>query len=71
MIDARGAHSLEALIERERGLIARLKPPPGSIIRGRGLDQERFTGQNYPTRYDLDKISQEHGIFISRTCGGV
>jgi predicted amidohydrolase YtcJ len=72
MIDAGGVRSPEELIERGRALIARLKPPVGSVIRGRGLNQELFTGEKrYPTRYDLDKISQDHGVFISRVCGHV
>jgi predicted amidohydrolase YtcJ len=72
MINAEGVRSAEDLIERGRSLIARLNPPPGAIINGRGLNQELFTGEKkYPTRYDLDKISGDHRIIISRICGHI
>ncbi|GHT77527.1 amidohydrolase [Spirochaetia bacterium] len=69
-IDGTGITSIEALIERGRETIARLKPPAGTVVSGAGVNNDAFTaGPRCPTRYDLDKISTAHGIIISRVCG--
>lgn len=72
MIDAWGVTSIDALVERGREKLAALNPPPGAVITGGGFNQEEFTGdKRYPNRYDLDRISREHAILISRVCGHV
>jgi predicted amidohydrolase YtcJ len=72
MIDAWGVSSIEALIQRGREKLAQLKPPPGAVLTGGGFNQEEFTGgKRYPNRYDLDQISRDHAILISRVCGHV
>lgn len=43
--------------------------PDGHWIFGHGFDQERFEGAKWPTREDLDKVSTERPIAISRICG--
>ncbi|MDR0709043.1 MAG: amidohydrolase [Spirochaetaceae bacterium] len=69
-LDCRGAESVEELIRRGRELLERQQPRPGDLLFGTGLDQEEFTGsRDYPTRYDLDRISIDHPIIISRVCG--
>jgi predicted amidohydrolase YtcJ len=69
-LDCRGAESVEELIRRGRELLERQRPRPGELLFGTGLDQEEFTGsRDYPTRYDLDRISINHPIIISRVCG--
>jgi predicted amidohydrolase YtcJ len=72
MIDAWGLTSIEAIIRRGREKLAQLKPPPGTVVLGGGFNQEEFTGdKRYPNRLDLDQISREHPIIISRVCGHV
>ncbi|MDR0450364.1 MAG: amidohydrolase [Treponema sp.] len=72
MIDCRGADSLEELIRRGRELIARLKPAPGAYIQGAGLNPDLFSGEKRdPLRGDLDRISAEHPLIISRHCGHI
>jgi predicted amidohydrolase YtcJ len=71
-INGAGAASIDELIERGRDTLARLNLKPGAVIGGRGWDQEQFTGEKrLPTRHDLDKISTEHAIYISRKCGHI
>jgi predicted amidohydrolase YtcJ len=70
MIEAAGAGSIEEVLRRGRDLIVRLKSPPGTYIQGAGVNPDLFTGEKRdPTRYDLDRISREHPVIISRHCG--
>lgn len=38
-------------------------------IEGRGFDQERFDNNAWPTRRDLDKVSDSRPVIITRICG--
>ena len=69
-IPAANVTSIGELVERGRGTIARLKLKPGAVLTGRGWDQEQFTDEvRLPNLHDLDEISTEHAIIISRKCG--
>ncbi|MDR2485123.1 MAG: amidohydrolase [Treponema sp.] len=71
-LNAAGVSSIDELIERGRRLLEELKPPPGAFITGWGLNQNDFANtKRYPTRYDLDRISREHPIMVSRVCGHI
>jgi predicted amidohydrolase YtcJ len=70
IIEAAGAASVEEVIRRGRELAARLKPPPGTFIHGAGVNPDLFSGEKRDlTREDLDTISREHPVMISRHCG--
>lgn len=43
----------------------------GKWILGRGWDQERLIERRYPTRWDLDKVSSDNPVLLSRICGHV
>jgi predicted amidohydrolase YtcJ len=43
--------------------------PEGEWIRGRGYDDTLLKEKRHPTRYDLDKASTEHPIWIVHTSG--
>lgn len=45
--------------------------PPGRWIRAWGFNENAVTEQRYPTLEELDAISTEHPILISRTCGHI
>jgi predicted amidohydrolase YtcJ len=71
VINFSGLSSLEECIAYARAEITRKKPPAG-IIRGDGLNQENFIKEKrFPTRRDLDKITTEQPLFITRVCGHI
>ena len=70
-IEGAGARSVEEVVSRGRELIARLKPPEGTFIQGAGVNPDLFSvGEKRDlTRDDVDKISTEYPVIISRHCG--
>jgi predicted amidohydrolase YtcJ len=70
-IEAAGAASIDEVISRGRELIARLKPPPGAYVQGAGVNPDLFTAgeKRDLLREDVDRISTEHPVIISRHCG--
>jgi len=69
-IQANGAKSVDEIVARGRDLIERIKPPKGSVVSGTGWNQDLFTGNKRPpNRYDMDRISTDHAVIISRVCG--
>jgi predicted amidohydrolase YtcJ len=45
------------------------KTPAGQLIRGRGWDHELFEGKTWPTRHQLDQITPDHPVVLTRTDG--
>jgi predicted amidohydrolase YtcJ len=70
-IECVGAKSIEDVISRGKETIARLKIPTGNYIQGSGVNPDTFSeGEKRDlTRLDVDKISTEHPIILSRHCG--
>jgi predicted amidohydrolase YtcJ len=73
-INVRGVRSIDELVEKARAELERPKSPEGILVPGGGWNQEEFTGmaekdRRYPDRHDLDRISRDHGILLSRVCG--
>jgi predicted amidohydrolase YtcJ len=69
-IQANGVTSIDELVARGRDLIDRLKPPKGAVVSGTGWNQDSFTDdKRLPNRHDIDRISTEHAVIISRVCG--
>ncbi|MEZ0289486.1 MAG: amidohydrolase [Sulfolobales archaeon] len=65
-LDLRGVKSIRELKERVREYSAK---NPGKWIIGRGWDQELFEERRWPTRWDLDEVSSERPIILTRVCG--
>lgn len=61
--------SVEELLERIREIVA--EAPAGKIIRAFGFNEVMVEEQRYPTLEELDAISKEHPIIITRTCGHI
>lgn len=47
------------------------KKKPGQWIVGRGWNQDNFSVNKFPTRNDLDAITTDHPICLTRCCGHV
>jgi predicted amidohydrolase YtcJ len=68
--DASGASSVEDVIALGRELIGRNKMKSGTWVQGAAVNPDLFTGEKRDlTRDDLDKISGEHPVIVSRHCG--
>ena len=62
--------SLEDVQGALRDFIREREIAPGAWVRGRGWNQDYFAGAHViPTRTDLDAVSTEHPITITRCCG--
>ena len=70
-IECAGAKSIEEVISRGRELIARLKAPAGTYILGYGVNPDLFSSgeKRDLRREDVDKISVEYPVILSRHCG--
>jgi predicted amidohydrolase YtcJ len=70
-IEGAGAKSVEEVISRGREFVARFKPPAGTYILGDGINPDLFTSgeKRDLCREDVDKISTEHPVILSRHCG--
>jgi hypothetical protein len=67
-----GSTSIHEVITRTRKFIEDHHIAPGSIVSGMGWNQDYFTDENrLLNRCDLDQISTEHIIILSRACGHV
>jgi len=68
-VDLRGTASMTAIRLRVVAGIQRAKP--GEWISGMGWDQEAFSGKAMPTRAEIDDISPENPVVLSRVCGHI
>lgn len=68
-IDLSGTRSIEDLKACISDYMARNNVEPGSWILGRGWNQDYFDEKVFPTKYDLNDISKEQPIMITRACG--
>ena len=69
-VQACGVTSIDELVERGREFIDRMKLPKGSFVVGSRWNQDLFAWEKrLPNRHDMDRISTEHAVIISRVCG--
>lgn len=66
---APGMRSIAAIVEAVRQRATEL--PSGDWIRARGYDQARLAERRHPNRFDLDPVSSDHPVVVSRICGHV
>jgi predicted amidohydrolase YtcJ len=63
--DLVGTTTLDQILSRLSDLASR----GGGWILGWGFDQDKLTPRRFPTRADLDRVSKDRPILISRICG--
>ncbi len=64
--------SLNDVLECLKTYIQKNHIPEGSWVKGRGWNHDFFSDvHRFPTRYDLDLVSTQHPILITRACGHV
>jgi predicted amidohydrolase YtcJ len=68
-LDLRGVTSIKEMQEKLQDQVKRT--PKGNWILGGRWDQEKFKEKRYPTRFDLDKMSQNNPVFLRRVCGHI
>ncbi|MPZ99988.1 MAG: amidohydrolase family protein [Dehalococcoidia bacterium] len=66
---APGMDSISAIVEEVRKRAE--AQPAGTWIRGRGYDHSKLVEQRHPNRHDLDAVSPEHPVVLTRTCGHI
>ncbi|NLK43050.1 MAG: amidohydrolase [Tissierellia bacterium] len=72
MVGLQGVNSIDEIGKRILDYIEDHNLKKASWIRGTGWNQDYFQDEKrFPTRFDLDKISTEYPIIITRTCGHV
>lgn len=70
LVDLVGVTSIEEMNNRVKDSILDNNVEKGKWISGMGWNQDYFKGDKvFPTKYDLDKISKEHPIVLTRVCG--
>lgn len=67
ILDLREANSIEDVLEQVRQAAAKAKP--GEWIRGRGWDQTRWPGKEFPDRNYLSEAAPNHPVYIVRVDG--
>lgn len=62
--------SMDELLSCLRSFLKEHPALPGGWLRGRGWNQDNFTGEKVmPTRWQLDTVSEDIPICITRACG--
>ncbi|WHY66667.1 amidohydrolase [Neobacillus sp. SuZ13] len=62
-------HSIQELLEKLAGIVQKAKS--GQVIRVFGFNELMVEEQRYPTIQELDQLTEEHPIVITRTCGHI
>ena len=71
ILDLNACDSIESLRSALEAHIASHPIPEGAWYRGRGWNQERMAERRMPTRRDLDDLSPNRPVLLTRVCGHV
>lgn len=71
LVDLENTDSIKSLIEKLKEFIKGNKIPSGKWVRGMRFNHHNFIEKRLPTKEDLDQISTEYPIILSRVCGHV
>jgi predicted amidohydrolase YtcJ len=65
--DVRNAQSIDEIVDILNHKANQI--PKGKWVKGFGYNDQKLTEKRHPTRWDLDKVSAEHPVFLRRTDG--
>ena len=68
-VDLRGTTNVTGI--RLRLYSAVQKAKPGEWVTGMGWDQETFSDKKMPNRFDIDDVSPDNPVALSRVCGHI
>ena len=68
-INLRGVQSIKKMQNKLKERVE--KTEEEEWILGRGWDQDRLKDKRYPTRWDLDKVSPNNPVVLTRVCGHI
>lgn len=68
-VDCRGLTNIAALMGRVQEKVQ--STPVGTVITGRGWDQNKWSDGRYATKEDLDEVAPHHPVILTRACGHV
>lgn len=71
MADLEGATTVDKMLNKVKSYMQEHPQDTTTWIRGRGWNEHSFPTKRLPTKYDLDQISTEHPIALTRICGHV
>jgi predicted amidohydrolase YtcJ len=68
-LDLSNTISVKNIVDDLEDYIKTRNIPAGRWVQGRGWDDQNLKEKRYPTRYDLDKISPDNPVVLTRICG--
>ena len=66
-LNLRGTKSISEAVELVKEKLAEI--PKGAWLRARGWDESKWAERRYITRWDLDQISPDNPVVLTRVCG--
>jgi len=63
------SESIEEIVDGLEEYIDSRGLPEGKWVQGRGWDDQNLAEKRYPNRYDLDKVSPDNPVALTRVCG--
>lgn len=69
MVELNNCTSIDDILQKTKTFIEEKAIEKGKWVLGKGWNHDYFQSEKrFPTRYDLDKISTEHPIVLTRAC---
>lgn len=68
-LQLRDARSIKDIVEGLRSYISTRGVPVGKWVQGRQWDDQNLEERRYPTRHDLDPVSPDNPVALTRICG--